>query len=107
MSREKTAPELRKRSRELVLNVFAMCELAGVNQSELARRLSISRAAVSRWATGGSPSLENLIAIADALEMPLHTLLAPSSAAEKAARLRELDEQYARARAELMKSGQP
>lgn len=98
-------PTLRAEAHEIVSNIFAMCELAGMNQSELARRTNLTRAAISRWAVGlNSPSLENLIKISEALEKPLHELLVSNTATEKAKQLREFDEQYQQARAELMKS---
>ena len=102
--RAETTPELKAKAREIILNIFATCELMGVKQSELARRTNLTRAAVSRWNLGdGAPSLETLIKISEALEMPLHILLAPNSATETAKRLREFDDQYAQARAELLK----
>ena len=102
--RAKITPEVKAKSREIILNIFATCKLMGIKQSELARQANVTRTAVNRWAMGdNSPSLENLIKISEALEMPLHTLLAPNSATETAKRLREFDEQYAQARAELLK----
>lgn len=47
----------------------------GLSQEELAQRLSVSRQAVSKWETGDSaPDLNNLLALADTLELSLDTL---------------------------------
>ncbi|MEI3306945.1 MAG: helix-turn-helix transcriptional regulator [Dysosmobacter sp.] len=47
----------------------------GLSQEELAARLGVSRQAVSKWETGeAAPDLSKLLALADALELPLDTL---------------------------------
>ena len=47
----------------------------GLSQEELAARLGVSRQAVSKWETGeAAPDLPKLLALADALELPLDTL---------------------------------
>lgn len=61
-------------------------KIRGLSQEELAQRLSVSRQAVSKWETGDSaPDLNNLLALADTLELSLDTLCgrgSPTSAAE-------------------------
>ena len=47
----------------------------GLSQEELAARLGVSRQAVSKWETGeAAPDLSKLLALADALDLPLDTL---------------------------------
>lgn len=50
-------------------------KVRGLSQEELAQRLSVSRQAVSKWETGDSaPDLNNLLALADTLDLSLDTL---------------------------------
>jgi len=49
---------------------------AGMNQSELARRIGVERAAVSKWVTGrATPTLENLQKAAQVLGMSISEIL--------------------------------
>ena len=47
----------------------------GMNQETLAHQVGVSRQAVSKWETGDAlPDLPRLLALADALELPLDDL---------------------------------
>ena len=52
----------------------------GMNQETLAHQVGVSRQAVSKWETGDAlPDLPRLLALADALELPLDDLCAGNS----------------------------
>lgn len=56
----------------------------GWSQEDLAARIRVSRQAVSKWETGDAmPDLPKLVALADALEMPLDALCGREAPAER------------------------
>lgn len=65
-------------------NIQAMRKAKGLSQEELAIRLHVVRQTVSKWERGLSvPDSELLIALAEALETPVSTLLSETVGEEK------------------------
>lgn len=62
-------------------NIKALREQAGITQSELARRLNVSRASVNAWETGLSvPSAQNIVELASIFHVSTDTILGVGSA---------------------------
>jgi plasmid maintenance system antidote protein VapI len=68
---------------EAAENLSQMMHALGVTRSELARRMDVDRAQVTRLLQGGNVSLERLAAAAHALGMSLHVHLGPLALAPK------------------------
>ena len=70
-------------------NLSRLRRSRGLSQEDLAGQIHVSRQAVSKWETGdAAPDLDNLQALADALEVSLDALCgrdAPVSAAAEPA----------------------
>lgn len=65
----------RGRHQEFSKNLSRERKARGLSQEELAARLGVSRQAVSKWETGeAAPDLSKLLALRDALDLPLDTL---------------------------------
>ena len=59
-------------------NIRAIRKVKGLSQEELALRLHVVRQTVSKWEQGLSvPDADLLIALSEALETPVSTLLVP------------------------------
>src|SRR3954469_22817211 len=57
-------------------NLVSFRELRGLTQAELGRKASIAAASISHFETGQRvPSLDSLVKLANALEIPVDTLL--------------------------------
>jgi transcriptional regulator with XRE-family HTH domain len=68
-----TAVRIRERIRDARL-------AAGLTQVELAERCDLTQGAISQMENGeGSPRVTTLIRIADALNVPLHTLISETN----------------------------
>lgn len=70
-------PSADPRVRKLGAHVRAERERLGVSQSEVARRSELSRTSLHslELGIGGSPNFSTLLAIADALGVPVSTLI--------------------------------
>ena len=56
--------------------ITAVRESAGLTQAELARRIGVSRQQLNNWESGfRRPTVESLLKIAQALHVPLETLI--------------------------------
>jgi len=60
-------------------------EAAGLNQSELARRLGVTPQSVQKWESGGAPRTRRLEQIAETLEIPVGNLVGRPSESAKTA----------------------
>jgi transcriptional regulator with XRE-family HTH domain len=59
-------------------------ENAGLNQKELAERLGVDQASVSRWERGiGEPGVSMVVPLATILDVPLETLIGPIPARKR------------------------
>lgn len=87
-------------------NIKALRKAKGLSQEELAIRLNVVRQTVSKWEQGRSvPDADMLIALSEALEVPVSTLLgetipeaAPEGVRALSERLEVINLQLARAR---------
>ena len=87
-------------------NIKALRKTKGLSQEELAIRLNVVRQTVSKWEQGRSvPDADMLIALSEALEVPVSTLLgetipeaAPEGVRALSERLEVINLQLARAR---------
>lgn len=85
-------------------NIKVYRKAKGLSQEELATKLNVVRQTVSKWEKGLSvPDSEMLIALADALDVPVVTLLGETASQEEAptlqslaAKLELLNEQFAK-----------
>ena len=85
-------------------NIKAFRKTKGLSQEELAARLNVVRQTISKWEQGLSvPDADLLIALSEALETPVSTLLGETVAPEKpdeirilAKKLEEINGQLAR-----------
>ena len=74
-------------------NIQAMRKAKGLSQEELAIRLHVVRQTISKWERGLSvPDSDVLIALAEALETPVSTLLGETVGAEKEAATDDIKE---------------
>ena len=74
-------------------NIQTLRKAKGLSQQELAVRLNVVRQTVSKWEQGLSvPDADLLIALSDALETPVSTLLGETVAAPEADDLKALSE---------------
>ena len=88
-------------------NIKAFRKTKGLSQEELAARLNVVRQTISKWEQGLSvPDADLLIALSEALETPVSTLLGETVAPEKpdeirilAEKLEEINGQLARRKA--------
>lgn len=61
-------------------NIKTLREQAGITQSELARRLNVSRVSVNAWETGLSvPSAQNVVELAQIFRVSTDTILGVDS----------------------------
>jgi XRE family transcriptional regulator, regulator of sulfur utilization len=82
-------PALTEGAGEVGRRVRELRERRGLSLSELARRAAVGKATLSGLESGTrNPTLETLQAVAAALDLPLTTLLSPSSAAIRGAAVR-------------------
>lgn len=84
---------------EFSRNLRRQLEIKNISQSDLARRMGVTRQSVSRWANGEPPAMTKIIVIAEALNCPVEDLIQnekPSGEVEIAQIYRDLDEEHQR-----------
>lgn len=83
-------------------NIRAIRKVKGLSQEELALRLHVVRQTVSKWEQGLSvPDADLLIALSEALETPVSTLLGETVAEGRPDDLRAISENLERINAQL------
>ena len=85
-------------------NIKAFRKTKGLSQEELAARLNVVRQTISKWEQGLSvPDADLLIALSEALETPVSTLLGENVAPEKPDEIRILAEKLEEINGQLAK----